>query len=68
MIERTKPEVDDRYEVACPDIVRVILQENRAGLRGGCGWTNTGDVGLDGALGDVQLQLEQLPTNAFGSP
>ena len=53
-----KSQVDDRQEVACPNIFGVILQEDGPGLRSGLGWANACDVFLNGRLGDGQAQLE----------
>ena len=43
-IDRVKEEVDDRQEVARPNILHVILQEGRPVLRGGFGGTNARDI------------------------
>ncbi len=67
VIERTKPEVDDGQEVACPDALDAILQEDRPGLRGGFGRADSHDIVLNRVLGDGEAAFEQFTANAFGT-
>ena len=46
----------------------MIFQEDRPGLRSGLNRTDLGDVLLKGVLGNAKTQLEQFPTNPFGTP
>lgn len=67
-MERTKPKVGDGQEVARPDVLGVILQEDRPGMRGGLGGADAGHIFLNGLLGDHKTELVYFLANAFGPP
>ena len=65
--ERAKEEIRDGQEVARPDLMRVVVQEDAPGLRSRT-CRLVVHVLLNGTFGDVDAQFEQLPADALSSP
>src|SRR5690606_33967781 len=63
--QRAKPNVVHLKEVACPDAV--ILQERSPTLTVSRR-TESVDVPLDGAFGDSESELQELPPDSLCSP
>ena len=66
--ERAKEQVCHLQEIASPHVLCVIAQECRPVLSCWSRDANVSHIFLDGPLTHVNIQLEQLPTDAFGSP
>jgi hypothetical protein len=67
-VERAEEEIRHREEVAGPDVRGVIAQEGRPRLPARPRGTGDGQIGLDGALGDVEPQRPQLAADPLGTP
>jgi hypothetical protein len=46
----------------------MILEEDRPGLQGGFGRPGSGDIALNGVLGDGEVEFEPFTANPFGTP
>ena len=66
--ERAKEQVRHLQEIAGPHVFCVIAQERRPVLSSRSRGANASHLFLDGPLTHAHIQLEQLPTDAFGSP
>jgi len=66
--QRPEEQVMDLEEVAGPNIFGVIPDEGSPRWAGQTGRTRLTDVALDGSLGDLDVQLEQLASNAIRAP
>jgi len=66
--ERAKEQVRHLQEIAGPHVLCVIAQERRPVLSSRSRGANASHIVLDGPLTHANIQLEQLPTDAFGSP
>src|ERR1700687_3942487 len=66
--ESAKSEIDDRQKITGPNVVRMVMQEHSPRLIGFSRWLDPPQVTLDGALGNLDAQLEKFPTDAFRSP
>src|ERR1035437_1303201 len=67
-MDGAEEQVGNRQEVAGPDAVRVVVQEGGPALARASRRADAAQVLLDGPLGDPDLQLEQLTTDAFSAP
>lgn len=66
--ELLKEQVDDGHEVAGPDVIDMGLEEGRPRLTGRMQGGARIHVPLHDPFGDLEAQLEQLPSNTFGTP
>jgi hypothetical protein len=65
--ERAKEQVRHLQEIAGPHVLCVSAQERRPVLSSRSRGANASHLFLDGPLTHAHIQLEQLPTDAFGS-
>jgi hypothetical protein len=65
--ERAEEEIRDRQEVAGSDVVSMVMQKGGPGLRRRS-YTPCSHVFLDRALGDLNAQFEQLPSDTLRTP
>ncbi len=66
--ERLEEQVMQLEEVAGPHVLGVIPDEGSPRLAGQMWRTRLTDVTLDGPLGDLDVQLEQLTLNSISTP
>ena len=66
--ERAKEQVRHLQEIAGPHVLCVIAQERRPVLSSRSRGANASHIFLDSPLTHANIQLEQLPMDAFGSP
>ncbi len=66
--ERPEEQVMDLEEVAGPDVAGMVAQEGSPRLPTRPGWTCLAHVALNGPLRDLDPNLQQLTTDAFGTP
>jgi hypothetical protein len=66
--EGTEEEVVDDCEVAGPDAGGLVLEERAPGWAFLCGLTEFAHVLLDGALADLDGELEEFAPDVFGAP
>lgn len=67
-MQLAKEEVDHRQEIASPDIFDMIVEKNRPGLIRRTRRTRQPHVFLNRRRSDLNIQLEEFPTNPFSAP
>src|SRR5437763_5136560 len=66
--QRPEEQIVNMHEVAGPAVLGMVPQEGCPGLATRTLRTSVTHVPLDGALGDLDVQLQQLPLNAVCTP
>jgi hypothetical protein len=66
--QRVEEEIGDLQEIKRSDVFGMVLQEGSPGLFSLSWDANMPHIPLNGALADMDIQLEQLASHSFCSP